>query len=189
MFTLDNQPVPAFSRGASGIALALGRLYKVTGRSEYRQAAREALWCENNILQEKEYAWPGLNGQKPETKLSWSTGAAGICLNRLEAGDIIGFEQRDSDLQAALELLRCAGGLSRDNLSWGNFGLIDVLVAASCRLDDAELYSEALKRAARHVEDFNGTIPELSFFNGISGIGYVLLRLVDRRLPSVLAFE
>jgi len=190
MFTLDNQPVPAFSRGASGIALALGRLYKVSGQVSYMQAAREAVWYENDILREKEYAWPGLNNQNPETQLSWSTGAAGICLNRLEAGDIIGFELRDDDLQAALNLIRCAGDLNRDNLSWGNFGLIDVLVTASCKLDDAELFNEALKRTTRYLEeDFNDNIHDLSFFNGIAGIGYVLLRLIDRRLPSVLAFE
>jgi len=189
MFTLHNQPVPAFSRGVSGITLALGRLYRVTGQAGYMQAAREAIWYENDILQDKEYAWPGLKGQNPEIQLSWCTGVAGICLNRLEAGDIIGFEQRDNDLRAALNLIRNAGDLSNDNLSWGNFGLIDVLVTASCRLEDAELYNEALRRTSRYCEGFNETIQDLSFFNGISGIGYVLLRLIDRRLPSVLAFE
>lgn len=194
MFTLDNQPVPAFSRGASGIALALGRLYKVSGQMRYMQAAREAVWYENDILQEQEYAWPGLKGQNAEIQLSWCTGAAGICLNRLEAGDIIGFERKNSDLKASLNLISCAGDLNRDNISWGNFGLIDVLVTASYKLDDGKLYHEAFKRASRYSEDcysadFYSTIHDLSFFNGISGIGYVLLRLVDRQLPSILAFD
>ncbi len=189
IFTHANQPVPAFSRGASGIALALGRLYKVSGQVKYMHAAREAVWYENDILLEKKFAWPGLNGQNSEIQLSWCTGAAGICLNRLEAGDIIGFEQRNSDLQIALNLIRSVGELSKDDLSWGSFGLIDVLITASCRLDNEELYNEALKRAARCSEDFKDTINDISFFNGISGIGYVMLRFIDRRLPSVLAFE
>lgn len=189
MFTLANQPVPAFSRGASGIAMALGRLYKVSGEARYMQAAREAVCYENDILRDREYAWPGLEGQSAEIQLSWCTGAAGICLNRLEAGDIIGLGQRNSDLKAVLNLIRNAGDLSKNDLGWGNFGLIDVLLTVSNRLDDAELYNEALKRAARYRECFDDTIHDLSFFNGISGIGYVMLRLIDRRLPSVLAFE
>ncbi|GAB6181620.1 hypothetical protein JCM14036_29390 [Desulfotomaculum defluvii] len=189
MFTLDNQPVPAFSRGTSGIAMALSRLYRVTGQERYMESAREALWYENDVLQNKEYVWPGLNIQKPEIQLSWCTGAAGICISRLEANDIIGVERRNYDLQAALSMIRCAGDLSRDDLCWGNFGLIDVLVTASGRLKDEELYNEALKRAARYFADLKDSYGDLSFFNGLSGIGYVLLRLVDRQLPSVLAFQ
>jgi len=197
VFTFNNQPAPGFFRGITGITTALQRLYNLIKEEKYKEASREAIIYENGLVFDKNGGWSGLKGRSAESSLSWCDGAAGICLNRMEAGNMIGIS--DSQFKTVLDLIKAKKDLGRDDLCWGNFGLIDVLISTSYKLADAELYDEALKRAKRYIDAVNGSggisafsnlgFHDLSFFQGISGIGYVLLRLVDKQLPSILAFK
>jgi len=74
-------------------------------------------------------------------------------------------------------------------------------LTASLRLGRQELYAEAVKRASWFLDRERETgvlltkpdsplgVYDFSLFKGISGAGYVLLRLAHPSLQSVLAFE
>ena len=99
----------------------------------------------------------------------------------------------------ALERI-CSVDCSRaDHLCGGNFGLVDVLLEAGRRLGRPDLVAEAHRRAAWSVRragytgfyQFHSALPcsiyNPGFFFGMSGIGYVLLRLAfPHMLPSIL---
>ena len=86
-----------------------------------------------------------------------------------------------------------------DHYCCGNSGRIDFLLEASMRLDRPQLLQEAQKRALgmmRRKEESSGyqikgrdsrAISNPSFFQGLSGIGYTLLRCADpQAISSVL---
>jgi len=77
-------------------------------------------------------------------------------------------------------------------------GLVDILLTAGIKLDRSDLKREALLKTYRVLSGVkkNGmfnTGYEIDFtpgfFQGISGIGYELLRLNNPDIPSVLLFE
>ncbi|WP_456426418.1 type 2 lanthipeptide synthetase LanM [Rhodocaloribacter sp.] len=102
----------------------------------------------------------------------------------------------------ALERI-CRVDCSRaDHLCGGNFGLVDVLLEAGRRLGRPDLVAEAHRRAAWSVRrahytgsyKFHSALPcsvyNPGFYFGVSGIGYVLLRLAfPHMLPSILLEE
>ena len=130
---------------------------------------------------------------------AWCNGATGIGLSRLGARTLIGDGAVGTEIELALEATRRCGTQDADQLCCGNFGRVELLLAAGCQLGRPALVAEARQWAAERVrlaERHQGyrTIRGLprwvhnpGFFQGISGIGYGLLRLArPDDLPIVL---
>jgi lantibiotic modifying enzyme len=85
-----------------------------------------------------------------------------------------------------------------DYLCCGNFGRIEALLVASRAIPDSPWQKQARQAAmsivsSSHRNGFHvnglGERENPSFFQGMSGIGYQLLRLARTELPSVLLLE
>ena len=203
--TLDGKMATGFSHGTAGIAYALLRLYEMTGDAEYRDAADEAIAYEDGAFDRGAGNWPDFGLAEPRRfMLTWCHGAPGIGLARLGGLSLLDTDAVRQDIEAALQTTRQLGlrTHSVDHLCCGNFGRIELWLAAAQRLADPEWLDFARRQAAWAVARAGGTgsfrlFPELpagvyypALFRGTAGIGYTLLRLAyPERLPSVLLWE
>jgi lantibiotic modifying enzyme len=133
---------------------------------------------------------------------AWCHGAVGIGLARLAGLPTLDTPQVRHDLTVALHTTQHAGLTSVDCLCCGNFGRIELLVAASQRLQQphllevAQQWSSVLIHRARLHGGFR-LLPQLprqarnpGLFQGKAGIGYQLLRVAfPDQVPSVLLWE
>ncbi len=193
-----------FSHGAAGVAYALLALADATGSDPFREAALEGLAFERAAFDPAAGNWPDFRsaGGRPAAgrfMAAWCNGATGIGLSRLGARALIGDGAVGTEIDLALEATRRCGTQDADQLCCGNFGRVELLLAAGCQLGRPALVAEARQWAAERVrlaERHQGyrTIRGLprwvhnpGFFQGISGIGYGLLRLArPDDLPIVL---
>ena len=197
--TLDGRMRSGFAHGVSGIAYSLWSLYEVTGGQDFQEAASEAWafedtlflaerrnWCEHRLALEQENSW------------SWCHGAVGIGMARLgvACGDPRG---AGDELESAIAATAARADSRRDDLCCGNLGRAEFLLCAGRyggreepRAASRRLARRVVGRAARTGSYGTGVFNVLSwgFFQGLSGIGYALLRLCHpERLPCVLRWE
>lgn len=206
------RPLTGFSHGAAGIAYALLKLYKATGEQACYDVAGEAIAYERSTFSAERMNWPDFRtfGEELKTPLfscSWCHGAPGIALARLGGlgvlDDPIIREETDIALRTTSDALaRLRSPV--DHLCCGNFGLVEVLLAAATILERPSLDQEALRQASAlcERERIDGHFRLLGqpsagqtffspiFFQGMAGIGYELLRLSSpKTFPSVLLIE
>ena len=199
----SKQPLTGFAHGAAGIAFALARLSEASGRSDFLEAAEEAVAYEDTLFSAEEANWPGLRPHPPPGRgvlSSWCHGAAGIGLGRLGGLDVLDTSQVRADIEAALRTTRAVGRGDFDQLCCGALGRVETLqvgggLLSSSELDDAASELAAGVLASRARDGFR-LAPGVGsadyapgFFQGLSGIGYQLLRLAQPELPAVLLFE
>jgi type 2 lantibiotic biosynthesis protein LanM len=194
------------AHGASGIALALGRLFAATGRDDFRDAALRAIRFVRGRLDPVRKNWPALAPDGPGERriymTAWCHGAPGVGLAHLELSRIPGLEEADDVAETAIETTAAAGVLSVDHLCCGNAGLVEALLVFGRARRRDDLLAAARKRmaallagAAERGFRLRGSQPREAssspgLFRGETGIGYTLLRLADpETLPSVLAFR
>ena len=173
-----------FSHGAAGIAYALTRLSQATGMSHFAADAKEAWAFQQTLYDAQEDRWQDIRGAEPVCLDNWCHGSAGI---GLAAALVAGGE---TAVQIALTHLRQLADYRLDTLCCGRFGQVDALwqlgEQATARELAERLLAEGAARGSFHLYDdvpthlFNPT-----FFRGVAGIGYTLLRMV-RSLPCVL---
>lgn len=205
--TLGDRPLTGLSCGAAGIAYALLKLYEVTKDREYLEAAKEGIAYESSVFSAQNANWPDFrfcNQQNDQLKfnISWCHGASGIGLARLGGLSVLKTEQIEQDIEVALQATQNYCLQSLDSLCYGNFGRIETLLVASQKISRPQLREIALKQASLAIfkAEEIGTYKmlhnssshkfSLSFFQGIAGIGYELLRLASpEKLPSVLLWE
>jgi type 2 lantibiotic biosynthesis protein LanM len=209
--TLENEPsLTGFSHGAAGIVYALLLLSQATGQQAFKEAAEEALRFEQHLFSPEAGNWPDLRVQKTSTEaetpatfmVSWCHGAPGIGLARLGGLPVLDTLQVRNDIQAALQTTVASGLPRLDNLCCGNFGCIELLVAASGRLGQPQLlgiarqWASVLVHRARQRGGFHvlAQLPRQAYnpglFKGYAGIGYQLLRVAfPERIPSLLLWE
>lgn len=181
---------PGFAHGASGIAHALARLHAATGDERYAGAALRGLqWAAGRYAQEQVV---GLGR-------GWCHGAAGHALARMAAAPLLG--PGDPPLAAALEGLSAPATSQVDHLCCGTFGVTEALHRGATLpqfaplrplvLQHARLPDDAAGRFAFALDhELPDAIPNPGLFRGLSGIGYVLLRLGGAHdLPSPLLVE
>ncbi len=194
--------VCGLSHGASGIGLALLELCAATGDERFRSAAEGAFAYERSWLDEVSGTWPDLRiaGQRRGSALpaatagTWCHGEAGIALSRLRALELLDDDALRNDAHAALEATRrrLAAALPHEiedlSLCHGAAGAADALLAAAEADLAAELGRVAIERHAAAGDwpcgTASGTTPGL--FLGLSGIGWLFLRLHDPSIPSPL---
>ena len=197
-----------FGHGASGIALALARLHALTSEPARAWALRnaaEAAWrFERSLFSPAEGNWPVARPDGSTVMmLGWCHGAPGIGLARaltpagLHDGEVAG------EIEAAL-MTTARAPLSRfDHVCCGNLSRADALITAGRR---AQLVSAERAGVAIALDVASRVLAggacgartsgletgqfKAGFFQGLSGILYVLARAADPdRLPSVLAFD
>jgi type 2 lantibiotic biosynthesis protein LanM len=202
--TQKGRPLTGMAHGASGVALALLRLHAVVGDARLRQAAAQALAFEDAVFVPSEGNWPDFRqalGGSPSFMNAWCHGAPGIGLARI-AGlaflDSVGVRR---DIEAAASSVKRQAPGEKDGLCCGQAGRVEFLLAAARANGDKALEELALRQASAMVREARagsyrfstgeqGGFFEPSFFQGLSGIGYALLRMAfPGRLPSVLVWE
>jgi lantibiotic modifying enzyme len=193
-----------FSHGAAGIALALLRLYRATGDVGFRNAAQDALGYERRVFIPEAGNWPDLRFSPAPAAAGqpcqWCHGATGIGLARLGGLGLIDDPVAAAEIDTAL-VTTCDAPLSPyDHVCCGNFGRLDFLLTAGQRLDRSDLVATARKRAAELTAQAAGSgglrwlhgddSINPGFFQGISGIGYEMLRLAaPEMLPCILLLD
>lgn len=195
-----------FSHGAAGIAYALLRLYAHASDARYLDAASEAIAYENSVFDPEISNWPDYRAPIGEKyySASWCHGAPGIGLARLGGLsnlDTPGIRQDiESALRATRQTLSQSQGL--DHLCCGTMGRIDLLLEAPFHCQELEesntvfqFVSELLHEADRRGHyDLYADLPAKAFnpglFQGVSGIGYQLLRIAHPdQFSSVLLWK
>lgn len=188
--SLEGRFLTGFSHGAAGIAYALCRLHAVTGDVELLAAARELVAFERTTFAPDEADWPDL--RYPESRrfmAAWCHGAPGIGLARLACLPWMDDGETRAELERALAItLRRAPGQA-DHLCCGSAGVIDILAQAGRSLDRPALIHRAralawhIVQRARQSDDYALGLPSAGslrmpgLFQGLSGIGLMLLRL------------
>ncbi len=202
------------AHGAAGIGWALVELFAATGEERFRTGAIGAYAYERSWLDRSAGRWPDLRigGQRRGTLAAidsgtagtWCYGEAGIAFTRLRAIDVLGPGDHFADAEIALETThrQLAGALpyAIDDLSLchGAAGAGDVLLCAAAApggrwREAADVVTQwghvALERHAEADRPLpcgiaGETTPGL--FLGLSGIGWLFLRLHDPSTPSPL---
>ena len=201
------------SHGAAGIGWALLELFAATRDERFRAAGIGAFAYESSWLDPVTGRWPDLRirGQRRGALAqidsgiegTWCYGEAGIALTRLRAVALLGpgFHETDADTAIAATHRHLVDTLpyAIDDLSLchGLGGAADVLVSAA-GFDDRYSVADVVTRLGnvmleRYADASSSwpcgsageTTPAL--YPGLSGIGWLLLRLHDPATPSPLA--
>lgn len=200
--TVGDVPLTGFAHGAAGIAYALIRLYRNNGDPAVLAAALKGIQYERSCFVPEAANWMDLRVKKVVRihTCQWCHGAAGIGLARVGSLEVLNDEQILCEINAALKTTIGTEMQLLDSLCCGNLGRLEFLFTAGLRLDRQEIMDIARERTARLVKRRSagdgfkwlsgGDSQNLGFFNGISGAGYQLLRMVyPEALPSVLLWE
>lgn len=201
------------AHGAGGIGWALLELFAATGEQRFRDGVTGAFAYERSWLDPGSGRWPDLRvggqrrgvGQAIDSGMTgtWCYGEAGIALTRLCAIAALGEGPHCEDADAALETTRThladALPYAIDDLSLchGASGAADVLVSAAALSDRwraggevaTELGHVALERRGKAAEAWPRGVADATpgLFRGLSGIGWLFLRLHDPGIPSPLS--
>jgi type 2 lantibiotic biosynthesis protein LanM len=201
--TFESQAISGFAHGNAGIAFALLRLFSACGEERFRAAALEAIAFENTTFSAAEGNWPDLRWPQPSFAAGWCHGAPGIALARVEARRHAEhlFLSDDIEVGAAVAMKSVSDG--SDHICCGNFGRVLVLQEIGRSTNRPELVKMAESLAARLVwrarkqegryrflREYVGYVSFPGLFQGMSGVGYSLLRLAFPDLvPAVIRLE
>jgi type 2 lantibiotic biosynthesis protein LanM len=189
------------AHGTAGIALALLRLYDRTGEETFRAAGAAALAHERRGFIASASNWPMTPDSEGGILLcQWCYGAPGIGLSRLAMLDLIDDPDLPGEIDAAIRTTLAASPAHVDYPCCGNCGQIEFLLSAGRRLKRPELIAAARARLGalldgwtarggfRLLNSDDGFNP--GFFQGISGIGYTILRVArPASFPNALIWE
>lgn len=193
-----------FAHGAAGIAYALARLFALTRQEDLLEAARRAHRHERGLFSPADRNWPLLRPGGATTVLTaWCHGAPGVGLARALSLDVLKDDDVLGEIRVAMETTSLARPGRFDHVCCGNLGRSEALLTVGRRIGDGSLVATAEAMAARVAEraregrragvrtaGFEHGAFRPGFFQGLSGIGYQLLRTAaPSRLPSVLGFE
>jgi type 2 lantibiotic biosynthesis protein LanM len=205
--TCGGRFLAGFAHGAAGIALALARAYDASGKRDFLVAARNAYAYERSVFSPALGNWPivGSSGDGPRDVVmtAWCHGAPGIVLGRALARETLEDDQVLEEIEIGMKATSNASSQFSDHLCCGTLGRSDVMLTVGHRLErkDAITAAEKMARVVVHralrmrhfrlrSSGFHYPIHSSGFFRGLSGIGYLLLRLAEPiKLPSVLAFD
>ena len=196
------RPLNGMSHGAAGFAYSLTALACATGSDEFAQPVAECIAFEDSTFGVDHGGWADLRDTAdacPPCK--WCYGAPGIGLARIAMIKLAGahMDSSRSDIERALAAVRDGWPAPTDTLCCGTLGSVEFLWEAGTVLRRDDLCERATRdllavvQAARRDGDYrwsSGTGRfNLGLFRGVAGVGYTLLRQVDRSLPDVLVWE
>ncbi len=192
---------PGFAHGIAGISYVLLRLYEVTQDHRFRDAAEEIVDAEIG----KDLSQPKDRYAKIQAPLmgTWCNGIPGILLARLGSLSILKNSTIEEQIEETVRITESWSLDGVDHVCCGNFGRIETLLVAADKLARSRLQSAVREKMAGVIdrashnrayqlqgELFGAPYFDSSFFHGVSGIGYGLLRIANPdRLPCVLLWE
>jgi lantibiotic modifying enzyme len=194
------------AQGASGIAYALLTLFEATGETVYQDVARQAIAYERTAFCTQSGNWYDYRATEDDGKAicvtRWCHGATGIGLARVAGLGGLDTDAIRQDIEVALSTTQRMGVQGVDHLCCGTMGRVDTLLTAARRLsqphwlDVARQLTAAMLDRACHSGAFqlypnlSATVYNPTFFQGMAGIGYGLLRVAEPDiLPCVLIWE
>jgi type 2 lantibiotic biosynthesis protein LanM len=207
-------PLNGMSHGAAGFAYALASLAAASGREQFADAAAECIAFEDQTYDAARHNWPDLRVRDhPVWPCQWCHGAPGIGLARLATarriaadaalGAKLGGAIVATDVDNAVESVKRAWPGQVDTLCCGTLGGIEFLCEAASRTPDragageiGELAAHrlaAILASAAATGDYRWNSGKRQFnlglFRGLAGVGYTVLRRLDRTLPNILVWE
>lgn len=199
---INNKPLTGLAHGASGIGYALLRLFELTGDFKYRKAFYEAVDFEDNYFSKKKNNWKDLRNEKNNFHNAWCYGGTGIGLVRLHAYKILNDPRFLKDTKNVISLIQSESTDKLDFYCCGNAGKIDFLLDAFAILkedDILDLVKKKIEKLIQKKESIGNYITHeataiksenFSFFRGLSGIGYVMLKSKNpNNFPSIGLFS
>ncbi|MFK7692788.1 type 2 lanthipeptide synthetase LanM family protein [Paenibacillus sp. HJGM_3] len=204
VWQVDGKALAGFSHGAAGIAYALLKLHQAAPDPRLVEAAVEAIRYERDLFDHVRGVWPDLReGAEDGAGLvdAWCNGAAGIGLARLAGLAALDNPDIRREIDLALDIVYPQRrDYDKDCVCCGQMGRAELLLSASLKLGRGDLAGEARRRALRFADKYGRPsseddcsltlYEEPSFFQGIAGIGYELLRFRSPELlPNVLVLE
>ena len=200
--SVSGKTLLGLSHGAAGIAMALYRLFQLSGIERFKKAAHLGIDYENSNCDAKTGHWLDLRGETPAIMNSWCNGAPGIGLARLEMYKINPEPRFMADVQKAIDLITKDEETDVDQLCCGLLGHSDLLLSAGLHCKNQEWIELAFRIAKKAIDQTQETgrfrllralprdISMPGLLQGTSGIAYQLLRLTNPNvLPSVLALS
>lgn len=204
---VGSRPIGGISHGASGIALALFRLWRESGDERFRQTALAGFEFERSLYSPEHRNWMDLRAGAAEMAVEetslyphfWCHGAPGIGLTRV---DVLPFQASPEileEIEAAVESTLAHGFGKNHSLCHGDLGNLDLLLEAARVRRDESLQRRVDRMAGgilRSIEEHGwlyglpiGAEP-LGLMMGLAGIAYGLARLADPdRVPCVLTLS
>lgn len=198
-------PWTGFSHGASGVGFAMARYSRAAKCEAAATSSYLACHFEDRLYAPAHANWMDLREVREwDDELfgndilfgarSWCHGAPGICLARNEIDRLLGGQRSEKVALAVEELGRMISN-DLDNLCCGAVGQLETLhQIGQSELVRRHLFSmvdAAGKEGAYALlgRRYRGVVPP-SLYQGVSGVGYQLLRLASRiSHPSVLLWE
>lgn len=202
----QNKQLLGFSHGSSGILYALSRYIPYKKPSEnVTKVISDILSYEEGFFDATELNWPDYRFEAPDLNVvSWCHGATGIGMSRLQLLKTDMFNEESTiDIQRALNKTMQTGAHFLDTLCCGNSGRIDFLLELKGTKfygSECENYKNWLiyvltntyktSEDFRYFAKFNTDDVNVGFYQGISGIGYELLRTISPdKFNSMLLFK
>ena len=202
----DGQPLLGYAHGCAGFAHALMELFHHTGEQAYYKASHMGVTYENELYNSDEQNWPDLRtpegAETGNTNFmnAWCHGAMGIGLSRLRCYEITGESLFLKDAELALAKVETSIDFTKTSscACHGVAGNMELLMCAAEKLGskDAthiarsvgqEAVSKVLHTGRNWINGLQNDCELPGFMNGLSGIGYFFLRLIDqKKYPSML---
>lgn len=198
----DGTCLTGLAHGAAGISHALFRLHELITEERLLSAAVGACAFERTLYVPERRNWRDLRPDVPPGAFmtAWCNGAAGIALAR--SGWTTAGSQIAGDYRRAVRTTADYQERGVDHLCCGALGRAGVLLTCGLRHRDQALIEAGHRRAVEVAERAGSSggyrvagdpvldVQHASFFRGISGIGYQLLRFAaPDRLPDALLLE
>jgi lantibiotic modifying enzyme len=188
----DTLPQSGFAHGATGLSVALARAGQALGDDTLFAAAARALAIERAHCAVAPGRWRVAPGD-PRTPVGWCRGVPGVALGRSAVlaatqGNIEDAPAARREIAEAAVYMQQLPPLPLDHLCCGGMGLVDALLALSRADGSSALRAAAhgratwILRAARARGSFvtgSDEPAEPSLFQGLAGVGYGFLRLLD----------
>ena len=190
----EYRPISGWGHGIMGVAKALALAYHITKDDRYLRCAKDALDYEHNTYSKELGTWPDFR-ETSEVKNymhGLCSGAPGIGNALIEMNqEKDKFETYDEDLNRAIDACVKLPMNSRDHLCCGNSSLIDFFINLyELTKDDKHLKqaNKIMNTIYNRKQNYNSYIfvpskmrltINSSFYHGLSGLGYEMIRLVE----------
>lgn len=193
-----NKLLTGLAHGLSGFAWALIKLGIVTNKQEYIRLGMKLIEKENMYYTPSENNWLDLREENQYLSY-WCYGAAGISLSRVKIQELLNHDTNiiTDDLLNGIENIQTHKCKS-SAICHGNFGNIDILleIGKIKKMDNLITFAKNFANTELANIQNNGMVLgddsyliDYSFMQGVSGIGYSLIRLANNNYPSILSLD